>query len=234
MGSRMHLYRLAAIPIILLLAQPAGWAQSRVAEPQQEKPRDAVRITLERKASVRSNPSDSAEVVQTLDPGDTIYVTAYHPKEKYYAVRIGERQGYVRASEFKSNPALEELKEKTLKDPQRIGETPAPGQAGAAPKGLLDNETAKRQFLTMRYGARIANAVMKHEVWEGMTKEMVLLSLGKPKSVVRRVFSNLIKEQWEYDDGLYLFFDNDLLKSHGGPPWSTEPPPLILEHEFCD
>jgi hypothetical protein len=52
----------------------------------------------------------------------------------------------------------------------------------------------------------------------------VILAKGKPIAITRRVFSNIIKEQWEYEAGLYLFFENDLLKSHGGPPWKTEPP----------
>jgi hypothetical protein len=45
----------------------------------------------------------------------------------------------------------------------------------------------------------------------GMTKEQVIMSIGKPDDINRTVTENSVSEQWCYGVGLYLYFDS----SHG-------------------
>jgi hypothetical protein len=228
--DQLHEYTCAGLgleassgPRLRRLATKSGEKCCLAAEFQKEKPDEAVRVTLEKRVSVRSALSPSSEVIETLNRGDTLDVVDYHPKEDAYSVKIGNRRGFINAGDVKTNQALKSLIQRANEAQLAIDEASKANRRAAETKAPLDNETAKRMFLTMRYGEKIANAIMENRVWEGMNKEMVVLSLGKPKSVKKRVFPNIVYEQWEYDDGLYLFFENDVLKHHGGPPWKDPP-----------
>lgn len=52
-----------------------------------------------------------------------------------------------------------------------------------------------------------------HKIWLGMTKSEAEISLGKPYDINRTVGSWGTHEQWCYDGGLYLYFENGSLKS---------------------
>lgn len=60
------------------------------------------------------------------------------------------------------------------------------------------------------------DAIAGNEVQIGMTKEQVLLSWGKPKSVNQTITSSLTREQWIYGPQ-YLYFNGDNLASMQSP-----------------
>lgn len=57
------------------------------------------------------------------------------------------------------------------------------------------------------------NHIVHGTVQPDMTKEECRLSMGAPKSVNTRPDQNGLKEYWYYDGGIYLYFEDGLLKN---------------------
>ena len=186
--------------ITLLMALPACLCAAQQAE--------EIPVVLEANVDVWSLPFTASQKLGKLKKGDTMYVTGYRPLENVYQVRYKQKTGYVDAARIKPAEALTALMEK----------------AKAAPAaGRIDDREAKREVLTLLYGERIAARIMEGKAWVGMTKEMLIQSIGTPKSVKRLAFANLIKEQWQYEDGRTFYFENDKLAAIGGPPPGIQP-----------
>lgn len=58
------------------------------------------------------------------------------------------------------------------------------------------------------------NRIVHGTVQEDMTKEECQLSLGAPKSINRLPDQNGLREYWYYDGGVYLYFEDGLLKTY--------------------
>src|SRR2546430_1913594 len=57
----------------------------------------------------------------------------------------------------------------------------------------------RRRQLIEKYGSPdIADRIMKHLVWQGMTENQLLDSWGKPADVARTVYKTKTKEVWKY------------------------------------
>lgn len=54
--------------------------------------------------------------------------------------------------------------------------------------------------------------IMRSEVAQYMTRDECRLALGSPRSVDRREMFGLTRETWYYDNGVYLIFDDGILK----------------------
>lgn len=176
--------------------------------------------------SVWSAPALLSKQLGVLEAGQTVKVTAYKTAEKFYQVQFKGGTGYIDARDLKRNEALDRLIEQAGKGSEA---KPQPEKPSSRRRLSPADEAAKQKVLTMLYGEKIASRIMQGKVWKGMTKEMVIQSLGEPKSVKRSVFSNVIKEQWEYEDGTLLFFDNDTLAAYGGPPREIQPNDVPLQ-----
>lgn len=76
---------------------------------------------------------------------------------------------------------------------------------------------AERYIKIKKYGFLkiIEDKVIKGEVWIGMTKEMAILSWGKPDYINKTITVNVLSEQWVYEYGdnkmNFLYFKNDKL-----------------------
>lgn len=62
------------------------------------------------------------------------------------------------------------------------------------------------------YGESIANKILNHNIWLGMTPEMARLSIGNPSEINKSTGSWGIHEQWVYEKK-YLYFENGKLTS---------------------
>ena len=72
--------------------------------------------------------------------------------------------------------------------------------------------TAER--IIKEYGSRFGNLINAGKFTIGMTKEMVIESIGKPDDINRTVGSWGVHEQWVYDKrGLYIYFKNGKVTS---------------------
>jgi len=200
---------------ILLWAAAGVYAQTPKSGSEEEKAKE-IAVTLDGKVEVWSVPSMISKRLGSIKAGDKLTVIGYRPHENFYTVRYKNKIGYVDARQVKQTDELSAL----------IAETrsAAPDGAAQATGGPgIDELAAKRQVLTMLYGERSAERIMRGQTWVGMTKEMVLQSKGPPKSIRRVVFSNIIKEHWKFEDGADLYFENDILKAIGGVPPGLQP-----------
>jgi len=66
--------------------------------------------------------------------------------------------------------------------------------------------------LYQKYGIENASRIINHEIWMGMTKEMVIESIGKPNKINRTVGSWGVHEQLVYDY-MYIYIENDKVTS---------------------
>lgn len=59
---------------------------------------------------------------------------------------------------------------------------------------------ARHQKLAHRFNSEeIATAIMRRQIWQGMTSEMLQESRGKPEERDQSVFKAKIKETWKYE-----------------------------------
>lgn len=79
-----------------------------------------------------------------------------------------------------------------------------------AKKTLTSSE--RKTIFIKQYGSVYGSAVADYKIKIGMTKEMVIMSWGKPNKVNRTVTANLVSEQWVYETA-YLYFTNGKLTS---------------------
>lgn len=59
-------------------------------------------------------------------------------------------------------------------------------------------EEARREFIINKYGEEIGSDIVDGNVWRGMTKEMLLDSLGEPDKVKQDVSRDIIKNKFFY------------------------------------
>ena len=206
-----------------ILLSAIGWAaifasQFVLSVParQTEKDRE-VTVKLDAALDVRSSPSLSSKRLGTIRAGQAVTILEYRADENIFSVRYKKTIGFVDAARIPRTNAVESLM--AAGKSMQVQPKDAPG-AGPA---KLDDRAAKRQVLTMLYGERAASRIMEGKTWIGMSKEMVIQSIGEPQSVRRVVFSNIIKEHWKYADGRDLYFENDALKAIGGLPPGIQP-----------
>ncbi|MDE6343972.1 MAG: hypothetical protein K2L69_04485, partial [Muribaculaceae bacterium] len=55
-------------------------------------------------------------------------------------------------------------------------------------------------------------AIVEGRLKKGMTRDLVRLSLGSPKDILRGHDYSSAYERWEYDGGIYLVFRDGLLE----------------------
>ena len=65
--------------------------------------------------------------------------------------------------------------------------------------------------LENKYGSKIAKDIINGTIWIGMSDEMATESIGNPRKVNRTVTQYVVKEQWVYNSGVYLYFENGIL-----------------------
>jgi hypothetical protein len=67
-----------------------------------------------------------------------------------------------------------------------------------------------KEFLSKKYGKEISELIVSRRVKLGWTKDLAILSWGKPKKKHDTVVTGRVEEQWVYDGG-YLYFTNGIL-----------------------
>ena len=69
-------------------------------------------------------------------------------------------------------------------------------------------------YTLINYGQELYNKLKEGHYWLGMTTEMAKISLGSPTDINRNVGLWGVHEQWVYNNGIYLYFENSTLKSY--------------------
>jgi len=76
------------------------------------------------------------------------------------------------------------------------------------------SENIKDKIYLKKFGKITYEKLKKKFYWLGMTTEMARISLGSPNDINRNVGSWGIHEQWVYNNRIYLYFENSILKSY--------------------
>lgn len=76
-----------------------------------------------------------------------------------------------------------------------------------------NKQKEQEEFLKKKYGETISNLITNKKVKIGMTKEMCLEAWGKPNRINNTINSKGTYEQWVYDTGNYLYFNNGILET---------------------
>lgn len=74
-------------------------------------------------------------------------------------------------------------------------------------------ENAKRARLSQKYSKEIVELIMSGKVRIGMTSDQAVEAWGKPEDINRTITRHATTEQWVYDIGRYLYFENGTLVS---------------------
>lgn len=79
----------------------------------------------------------------------------------------------------------------------------------------LDNFVSATKFdeYVKKYGPKYGASVAVGAVVIGMRSIMVLDAVGHPKHINTTRTNNKVQEQWVFPGGIYLYFENDILKS---------------------
>ncbi|MCK9311771.1 MAG: hypothetical protein M0P26_05800 [Bacteroidales bacterium] len=83
-------------------------------------------------------------------------------------------------------------------------------------KKIIEEKRLQKEILsnlTKKYGKINGNNIYNNKIWLGATKAMVLESWGKPIDINKSVGTWGVHEQWVYDFGSYLYFEDGILKS---------------------
>ena len=75
---------------------------------------------------------------------------------------------------------------------------------------------AERQRLVAKYGDEIADRILAHTIWQGMTEEQLLESCGGPADKDREIRKAVTKETWKYQsDRTKYRFSNRVFLENG-------------------
>jgi Skp family chaperone for outer membrane proteins len=96
---------------------------------------------------------------------------------------------------------------------KKAAEAVAEKQRIAAEKKRKESAEARQKLLTTKYGPQIAERIMNRMYWIGMTPDMAVESLGKPREINRTGLAGGTHEQWVYSESLYLYFENGVMVS---------------------
>ena len=75
----------------------------------------------------------------------------------------------------------------------------------------LEDEQDREARYLRKYGKSTYDKLKLGRIWIGMTDEMARISKGNPDDINRTVGSFGVHEQWVYEVGLYLYFENAIL-----------------------
>lgn len=172
-------------------------------------------VFAKKNAYIKKTPDVLGEIILTLEEDKKVVVLDYH--DEFFGVCVDSICGYMnemwiigneKTSEFVKIKRQEELELERLKDEHRIKENERKSKEEDVEYAKIEKANLKK------YGKEVYEELKKGYYWIGMTNEMALISLGSPNDNNRSVGSWGVHEQWVYNNGLYLYFENGKLKSY--------------------
>ena len=96
------------------------------------------------------------------------------------------------------------------KERQRVAEEERQSREEARQKREEELQVLRDEYIKM-WGSELGNVIANGRVRVGMTQEMCRAAWGEPTSVNRTTTGRSTTEQWVYDYGNYLYFENGVL-----------------------
>ncbi len=170
---------------------------------------DSSLIAIARKgAKIKRTPDVMGELILTLEEDKQVVILDYH--NEFFGACAGSICGYMSDIWIKSNDKIAEfvkIKKQQEEEIERLK------KERKLKKQVAEDAKNEKDYLK-KYGKVVYEKLKKGYYWVGMTREMALISLGSPTDNNRSVGSWGVHEQWVYNSGLYLYFENGKLKSY--------------------
>ena len=167
----------------------------------------AMKVQLMMPAELKREPIPWSSNVARLPKGDTVILTDY--TQGYWSAITSKGFGFLPILYFDdNNPEMEMFKEMIFK---RTEEQLRLEREEDLRRAQADFKKYQEKVYK-QYGKELGDKLIKHQYWIGMSQELALVSLGKPRSINKSVGSWGVHEQWVYYS-LYLYFENGILSS---------------------
>jgi|SRR6185437_1014479 len=126
------------------------------------------------------------------NPSDTFIISFIVAKDQYFISTYKSNIIYIDPEQIERSPTFDKFYNKLTNLYLK--------------KDRQDFENKNRSLID-RFGKQYAYMILNKEVSKGMTKDMVGLSLGKPKSITHTIYEDNAADLWEYDDK-FIYFTN--------------------------
>jgi hypothetical protein len=154
---------------------------------------------IKKNAYVKKSPKLLAKIISQQKERKKAIVLDY--SDGYIGACTDEICGYINEIWFEKNEVLKTFINLKKQEAENL-------------RMLMIEQERKKQVkkYIKKYGEKIYKKLREGYIWNGMTKEMAIISRGYPKDKNRSVGSWGTHEQWVYDDE-YLYFENGYLRS---------------------
>jgi hypothetical protein len=155
-----------------------------------------------------SEPSIHGDVVMKIEEEIEVKVIGY--ENTHYEICAGEICGFIFRSSIRQTDEMKELRyayereEKKRKADEHYEDI----------KNKVAEQKIEDSKMLKKYGKSNFESMKEGKFWIGMNQEMILYTLGEPKDTNETVGAWGKHEQWVYDNGLYLYFENGKLTSY--------------------
>lgn len=167
-------------------------------------PETKIEVKAKVGAKIRRIPKSNGEILKDLSIGEVFFVTNFYENNFLGATSDGI-VGYVSKNAIEYNQEVQNLINYHNSEQSKIDEEELKALQKTNPK-LAD--------LIRRFGKENGFKIFENKYWIGMTSRMARESLGNPIKINSSSGSWGNHEQWVYKKGLYLYFENGLLKSY--------------------
>jgi hypothetical protein len=158
--------------------------------------------------SLKKEPFVGSDIILILDKDSEILINDYI--NGYFKACVNSVCGYLNEIWVKKSYEVNRLKDVKIIEQEKLLNLKEQKRVSQVNKYNKEQENRALK----KYGKTIYDKLKKGYYWIGMTDKMALISLGKPNDINSTVGSWGTHEQWVYDDGLYCYFENGILKSY--------------------
>jgi hypothetical protein len=161
----------------------------------------AVTATLKSSSRLFEAKDNLTSVILIIPSGSSVNVLG--SDSTYLHVIFEENEGYI----FKNHAVIDKTRVKAPVDIQ--SEKPIKEEQPAQ-----QQQVSRFSYLESKYGSNMAARLISGKIWKGMSAEMVKDSWGSPKKINRVINSNVVREEWIYNN-TWLYIENELLTEWG-------------------
>ena len=162
-------------------------------------------------APFRKTPFNTGEILFRVSSGTKAKLTGL--SEDHLKIRIDSTDGYIsyvfadlRGTQLKEYYS-EYVLEKSRKD-QAVQDSILKENFRQEEIQRHEKYEIRLKELTSKYGSTIGKRIANKEIWIGMSEDLLLESWGFPEEINRTVTSNLVRKQFVYTRGKYVYVEN--------------------------
>lgn len=172
-----------------------------------------ITVTTRMKAKLKEGPETYDSLIKEIDEGQEVFVVGLSKYPSVYKVCIDNICGFMNELFLKKNDQLVAYtnEQKQLRDEKNKFERERRIEKNV--KAAIIRNKEKETAMLRKYGQTTYDKMKSGQIWIGMNKEQCEFSWGSPDDINKSVGSWGTHEQWVYDSGTYVYFENGKLTS---------------------